>query len=137
MRLSVGSGRTLAEEKGAALAAIDAAAGAARARYITVTAGQAETYAAKAGCAQAYKDAGYPLPCDAAAYPWIAAEAEATGTTPRARADFILATRDAWTAKGVEIEAARMGWKAAIEAKATNAEVVRARLDAVAALGEM
>lgn len=135
MRLNVSTGRTLTDEIERAHTEIDAAAGAARARYMTTVAGQTETYAAKAADAAAYRSAGYPLP--ATDFAWVAAEAQATSKTPQEAADVILATRDAWTTIGVAIERDRMAGKTAASAEATIAGVIRVKLAALAALGEL
>lgn len=113
-----------------ALAAIDQAAGAARARHITCTNGQESTYVSKAACADAYRAAGYPA--DTTAYPWIAVEAQALDLTPQACADAVIAQRDAWVAVGVEIEAARLQAKRRVGA-ADSAEVVNTIVSAVCA----
>ena len=89
---------------------IDAAAGAARARYLTIAPGQDATYAAKYAEAIAYVAAAYPV--DTAPYPWIAAEANSTGLSPQAAADRIKAIGDYWgRVKGPQIESTRIAGK--------------------------
>jgi len=100
---------TLGEVKAAALAAIDRAAGVARARYITIAPGQEATYLLKAQQAAAFKGAGY-----AGAVPGLVqAEVDATGATPQEAADAILAEGAAWEFKAAQIESARRRGKVA------------------------
>lgn len=137
MRLNISSGCTLAAEKEMAFDAIDNAAGEARARYITVSPGQSETYTAKAENAAAYIAAGYPMPCGATTYPWIAAEAAATGVTPTELADTIASRAGAWASLGAAIEAARMGAKSSVSLQTTNANVIQAKIAGLAALAAL
>jgi hypothetical protein len=103
---------------------IDQAAGAARARYITVTHGQDATYQAKYAEAQALVRAGYPED-QIELFPWIAAEAEATGTSPRTAADEIRANGDPWNAVlGPKIEGLRIGGKSTLAGMTAIAGVV-------------
>lgn len=103
---------------------IDQAAGAARARYITVTAGQDATYQAKYADALAFARAGYPDE-QIALYPWVQAEAEATGTDGRAAADGIKAVGDPWNmVTGPHIESLRIGGKWALDSLPTIGAVV-------------
>lgn len=132
---------TLADAQAAALAAIDAAAGAARARYITSANGQESTYLLKAADADRYKAAGYPA-AQIANYPWVAAKAKAMVAAPaaadyQAAADLIIATRDAWVVTGAAIEEARERGKAAVAAAVDVAGVETARAAAVAELGAL
>lgn len=119
-----------------ARADIDAAAGRARQRYITTAPGQSETYTAKYADAKAYLAAGSPS--EASAYPWVAAESQATGQAPAQAAQTIKATGDAWNLTlGPAIEAARIGGKTALASLATLVELqnhvaqVVATLDAI------
>lgn len=121
--------------KSAAASAIDFAAGAARARYITIAPGQEATYQIKAEQAAAYKSAGYPA--DASPWALIDLEAQATGSTPRDTADLVLATRDAWVQIAAQIEAARIGGKQAVAQAADGAAVDAARDTTLAALEVM
>lgn len=97
-----------------ATAAIDTAAGAARARYITTVPGQEGTYQIKAAETDAYVSAGRPT--DASSYPMLSAEASARNMTVSALADEIRTTRDNWTQQAAQIEGARMKGKTAVEA---------------------
>ena len=125
---------TLDTAQTAALSAIDAAAGAARARYITTVAGQAETYLRKEDQARAYKLAGYPS-TSTVAYPLVLAEAQAIyGSTPtstqiKAAADGIISQADDWMAKAMEIERVRRVGKIAVSS-ATSVAAVNAAQDA-------
>lgn len=125
----------------AAQAAIDAAAGAARARYITTSIGQESTYLLKAADADRYKAAGYPA-AQIASYPWVLAKARAASASPaaadyQAAADLIIATRDAWVATGAAIEEARERGKAAVAAAVDVAGVATARAAAEAELAAL
>lgn len=129
---------TLAEAQVAALAAIDAAAGRARGRYITTVDGQDATYLLKAQDAERYKAAGYPAAA-IASYPWIKAKADATNVAPtaadyQAAANMILSTRDAWVPTGAAIEREREKGKAAVLAAGTASAVDAARAAASDAL---
>lgn len=132
---------TLAEAQAAALAAIDAAAGTVRARYITTADGQESTYLLKAADADRYKAAGYP-DAQIAVYPWVLAKAKAMVAAPaaadyRAAANLIIATRDAWVVKGAAIEEARERGKAAVAAALNVAGVATARAAAEAELAAL
>ncbi|MDA8258387.1 MAG: hypothetical protein M0Z99_22620 [Betaproteobacteria bacterium] len=129
---------TLAEVQASALAAIDAAAAATRAHYITTADGQAATYLLKAADADRYKAAGYPA-AQIASYPWVMAKAKAMTAVPaaadyQAAADLIISTRDAWVVKGAAIEEARERGKAVVAAAVDVAGVETAR---AAAVGEL
>lgn len=132
---------TLAEVQAAALTAIDAAAGAARARYITTANGQESTYLLKAADADRYKTAGYPA-AQITSYPWVSAKAKAMVAAPaaadyQAAANLIISTRDAWVAKGAAIEESRERGKAAVSAAATVAGVATARAAAEAEMAAL
>lgn len=73
----------------AALISIDAAAGAARLRYITDVPGQFATYALKLEQAKAFLDGGQ-------VQPFVQAEADAMGSTATEAAQFIVATAAGW-----------------------------------------
>ena len=134
MRLDLGSGRPLLQEKQNAYDLIDEAAAAAHARYITVTPGQGEVYSAKLANANAYKAARYPMPCQTALYPWIRREADSTGVTPTVLANAIIAARATWEQNASKIEAARLDWRGRVKGKPANADVKRALLNAQAAI---
>ncbi len=103
---------------------IDQAAGAARARYITVTQGQDATYQAKYADAQAFARAGYPAE-QIDQYPWVREEAAGTGATPQQAADEIKASGDPWNmVLGPKIEGLRIGGKSALAGLTTIAGVV-------------
>lgn len=111
-------------------AAIDGAAGAARLRYITDVPGQQATYLVKASEAAAFL-AGAATPG-----PYLQAEAEATGQTPRAAAQQIIAVQTYWGAHiGPAIEKARRSGKIAAAASTTLDEVEHARKTALLTLG--
>ena len=90
---------------------IDAAAGQARARYITVAPGQEATYVYKGIQAGEFKAAGYTGTVPA----FVQAEANAVGCSTTDAADLILAQQAAWMTKGAQIEEVRRSWKLAIE----------------------
>jgi hypothetical protein len=103
---------------------IDAAAGAARARFVTTTPMQDGTYTLKFAQAEAYLAAG--APADASPFPWIALEAQETGRTPAEAAQRFVDTGTPWTMTiGPLIESKRVGFKD----KVTAAETVDAALD--------
>lgn len=112
----------IGDAKSYAYSQIDIEAGNARARYITIVPGQSETYQEKATDAAAYANAGYPE--DATPYPWVHAEAQATGMTAQQAADNILATKAGWLALGTAIEGLRIGGKASVAAASTQTEVL-------------
>lgn len=123
----------LVRTKAAALAAIDAEAGRARARYITVAPGQEATYILKAQQAAAFKAGGY-----AGAVPGLVqAEMDATGATAQQAADDILAQEAAWAYKAAQIESARRRGKVAAGNAAAAAAVEAARTAAIAELGAL
>lgn len=133
---------TLAEVQAAALTAIDDAAGAARARYITVAPGQEATYMIKEAHARAFKAAGYPAAA-VAGYLMVEAEAKAmSGDAPsaeqiQAAADGIIAQADAWIAKAAQIEQVRIGGKRAVSNAASVTDVETARTAAIAELSSL
>lgn len=124
---------TLDQVKAAALAAIDAEAGRARARYITVAPGQEATYILKAQQAAAFKAGGYA----GAAPGLVQAEMDATGATAQQAADDILAQEAAWAFKAAQIESARRRGKVAAGNAADAAAVEAARAAAIAELGAL
>lgn len=95
------------------LARIDREAGAFRTRFITSVPGQAQTYVEKEREALAYQ--ADPN----ASYPFLTAEAAATGSTVAAVAALIAGTASAWRNLGAAIEGQRMGAKQAVKAAAT------------------
>lgn len=119
--------------RAAALSAIDATAGAARARYITVAPGQEATYILKAQQAAAFKAGGYSGPAPGL----VQAEMDATGATAQAAADDILAQEAAWAYKAAQIESARRRGKVAAGNAADAAAVEAARAAAIAELGTL
>lgn len=125
-------GATLEYHQERARNAIDAAAGKVRARYITVTAGQSETYQQKADDCASYKAAGYPA--DVSSYPWVMAEAAAQGVTHQVAADLVLSTKTAWSSVGAAIEEARLYGKRRVTEAATVAEISAAASSAISTL---
>ncbi len=118
--------KPIAELQADAIARVNQQAETIRGQYLTPGTGQALTYLCKLMDAQAYQAAGYPMP--ASAYPWINAEATATGKTPQAVAELIIAAGQRWHSVGAQIEAARQqalaALKAAMDGKAVyDAEV--------------
>lgn len=100
-------------------AGIDIEAGEVRCQYITDVPGQQLTYQHKEREAREWVAATAPSIAD---YPFLAAEAEATATTPDEAAAAIIAAADEWTAIGAAIEGARIGAKRAVSAAATAAD---------------
>ncbi len=109
----------LAVTQTAAFAVVDAAAGAARARYITIAPGQEATYLIKAAQAAAFKAGGY-----AGATPGLVqAEVDATGATAQSAADSILTQQAAWEFKAGQIESVRRSAKVLVAAATTEAGI--------------
>lgn len=124
MRFDVHPFKTLEEALEWARAQIDASAGQARARYITIAAGQDATYQAKYADALAFVRAGYPED-QVDQYPWIKAEASGTNVSPREAADSIKSVGDPWhSVIGPRIEGLRIGGKKNLESLASIGEVV-------------
>lgn len=138
----VPAAQLLADAQNAAYAAIDAQAGATRSKYITIVAGQSETYMSKAADASAYKAASYPF-ASLANYIWVQAEAIAiNGASPtaaqvRAAADGILAAQASWIALGAQIEQQRRAGSVAVAAATTVAAVQAAQASAITSLGAL
>ena len=103
--------------KTAAIARINTEAGAERAKYVTVTAGQEGTYVEKKAEAEAFASGG------AGPFPYLEAEASETGSTVADIAALVNATAAAWTAINATIEGKRRGGIVAVEAAQTVAEV--------------
>lgn len=114
---------SLSEAVVAALSAIDAGAGAARARYITIAPGQEATYLLKAAQATAYAAGGY----SGIVPGLVQAEVDATGATPQLACDAILAQQAAWETIAARIESARRRGKVAAGNAPDLAAVASAR----------
>lgn len=96
------------------MAEIDIAAGTARLRYITVTHGQDQIYTEKTNEAIDFITNKYPS--DLSAFPFIAAEVDATGLQPQIVATIILQKRSEWIVKMAAIEKLRRKGKIDIQA---------------------
>lgn len=88
MRLDLG--RSLEEARAAALSEIGVAADEQRLRHVPGGPGRVIESMASEAEARAYRDAGYPVPLDADAWPLIEDERDARGGTARQAADRIL-----------------------------------------------
>jgi hypothetical protein len=122
---------TLADVRMRASAEVDRAAGSARARYITIVAGQEGTYIEKEKQAEQFRAAGYPTK----AIPlMIDGEAQASGLSAQQACDFILETRDGWLVVAARIELERRKGKVAIDAAKTAADIAAAKVAAMTAL---
>lgn len=111
---------SLEQSKIIAAASIDEAAGAARARFITVTPGQEATYITKYEQAKQFRDAGFL----GDAPPFIAAEAAARMITAQAVAEEVISVAVPWeTIIGPRIEALRMAGKSQIVTASTQQDV--------------
>lgn len=97
--------------KASALAQVNAAAEALRARFLTAGSGQAMTYLRKEDEARRFDAEG-----DAADYPFLSAEAASTGATLADTAALVLAQANAWATLGAAIEGHRRGLIIAIDA---------------------
>lgn len=109
---------------------IDAAAGAARARYLTIAPGQEATYMYKSLQAAEYKAAGYSGPAPL----FVQAEADAIGCTAAEACDLISAQADAWLVKGSQIEGVRRKWKLALEVSTDKESDLALAMEEFAAL---
>lgn len=118
---SARSAAELIDRRASAFAIIKAAAGAARAKYISTIPGQEMIYLAKEREAVAYL-AGEP-----GDYPFLAAEVGETGETIEQVAQVILNLAAAWRVIGAGIEALRVRANAAVHA-AEDVEAVDAAL---------
>lgn len=113
MRLEIHPFRTDAEAREWGKDQIDQSAGAARARYLTISPGQEATYTAKYADAKAYFDEG--LTHDMSKHPWIKQEADRTGVTYEVAAKRIKDLGDYWHFTiGPTIEGRRMAGKDAL-----------------------
>lgn len=111
MRFDLTPFQTIDQARAWAVESIDQAAGAARARYITVVPGQDATYSAKYADAQAFARAGYPEG-QLSLYPWVQAEAEALMVAGQTAADEIMQQGDPWNQQlGPMIEKLRIAGK--------------------------
>jgi hypothetical protein len=102
-------------------ARVDAAAGAFRSRFITVSPGQEATYIRKEDEARRYAASS-----GAGDYPFLSAEASATGMTLADVAALVLSTANQWVPLGAAIEGQRRAAKLAIEAATTIPAIVAA-----------
>lgn len=89
-----------------------------RNRFLTPGSGQAITYTRKEAEARAWS-----ADADPAAFPFLAAEAAATGMAIADLAALVIAQADAWVAAGSAIEARRRALLVAIEAADTAEEL--------------
>lgn len=122
----------LAKQVTDALAQIDSAAGVARAKYMTIVAGQEATYQQKAASCRKWIADGKPTTISAAIYPGLNADYEArrrhdAATSLQTTVDEVLATEALWIAKLDAIELARRAGKIAISAAADSTAVDAAR----------
>lgn len=117
---------------------VNAAAGRARARYLTDIAGQDIVYAAKEQQARAYRATvvlGVPTGQPGA---YLAAEAAATNRAALAVADSVISAATTWsTQTGPAIEGARMRGLAAINAATTSTAIDTAVAAAISALSAL
>lgn len=111
----------LPNAKAAAIARVNAEAGAFRASIATDIPFQSEVYASKRAEAERYAASG-----GTGRYPYLEAEAAATGVTLAAMAAEISTIAAAWTTASVQVEAARRGAIVAIEAATTLDEIAAA-----------
>jgi hypothetical protein len=126
------NGPTLTTFQEEAKLSVDNMAEATRLKYVTAGSTQAMTYQEKGDEAADYVAAGYPV--DLSSYPFIQAEASATGNTATQAADNILAQKSAWIAIGAAVEEVRIGGKITIDAAVDEAAVEVARDIAITAL---
>lgn len=115
------------------LAAIDAKAGAVRARYITIAPGQEATYILKGSQARRFVDSG----CAGSPPSLVQAEASATGQTPTQAAMRIINEEDQWTELAAAIELARRRGKIGVTVASGEAEAEAAYVQTLAILKAM
>lgn len=116
------------QKKADAVTQVNTLAGQERAKYITVTIAQDSTYLDKAAEAKAYLAAkAASTAITAGTYPYIEAEASATGMTEDAVAELISSMETTWRTINAKIEGIRRGACVAIDA-ATTAEAIDAIL---------
>lgn len=114
----------LAAVQASACNQIDAAAGQARAKYVTVTSMQSAVYEMKYDEAARYQAATSPNATD---YPHLNAEATQTNMPIAIVAANVISTRNAWVQVSAMIEGYRLGGKQAVTA-ATDAAGVQIAL---------
>ena len=100
-----------APAKAALIAAVNRIAEEIRAQFLTQGSGQAMTYLRKEDEARRFESGADP-----AAFPFLSAEADATGASLADTAALVLAQADAWAGLGAAIEARRRGLLVAIDA---------------------
>jgi len=122
----------ISANQASALNRIDQSAERARLRHVTGGIGQALVYQEKAEQAVDYITAGYPS--DLSAYPYLQAEANATGKDSTQIADDILTQRSMWIAVGAQIEEERLRGKKAVREATDIDDITVARDAAQAAL---
>lgn len=122
----------LQSKKAIAKTVLDTKASVKRASYLTDMIGQDDIYREKADQAVEYAAASYPV--DTSPYPFVQAEANATGLTPTQAADSIIAARASWMSTMAAIEEERRKGKVNIDAATDEAGVLSARDAAMSAL---
>lgn len=122
--------------KAQAMARIDAAAGAARLRYITEVPGQQATYLDKAAEARDYAAAGYAGEVPPLVQAEVSAYADAGEiVTAQEAAESILATSSYWRSTvNPQVERLRLGFKRRVQGSADIAEIDGLTSEAEAAL---
>lgn len=109
----------LADLRSTQIARVNEGAGAFRRRFITDVSGQQATYLDKEVEAKAWA-----LGADAADFPYLAAEADASGVPIADIAALVLATAATWRALNAKIEGRRRGAIVAIEDEGATAEAI-------------
>jgi hypothetical protein len=113
---------TLVQVQTAALSQIDTAAEELRAQFITANSGQVATYILKYNQAIAFQTANYTGTTPSL----VQSEVAATGATPQAAAEAIIAQYNAWEALAASIETVRRTAKVAVNAAASTDAVTTA-----------
>lgn len=101
-------------------------------RYKHMTLNMDDIYREKAAQAIEYAAANYPS--DTSSYPFVQAEANATGDTPQYAADSIISARQKWMEKMADIEEVRRRGKVEIDIAITEKEIISAKDRAISAL---
>lgn len=127
VRIVIDATAKLRDMRLASVARVNARAGAARARFVTIAAGQEMIYLAKEAEAVRYLDLA-AMPPDLDGFPFLAAEIGITAATPSALAALWVAKAFEFRAAGALLERARLGAVATIEAAVSEPVIAAAEI---------
>ncbi len=114
---------------------IDQAAGKIRLNYITSAPGQTEIYLEKTEEAIDYTVAGYPE--DASMYPFVIAEANASGISCQDAAKLIIQKKSQWIIKAAAIEEVRRKGKLTIGSLSSVDEITKMSESVIAQINKL